>query len=359
MMYILILIVLVVSIFIQNNIDKNMKDNKIYLNNLDILRYICSILIIILHIRPFYLYNNLDFIFNNYITKIGVPIFFTITGYFLFKKEKDNQLYIKKYLKNILVIYLIWSVIYLPFFIKYSTDYVGFDNGYLFIFDKSKILYSILVGLLYNGLFYHLWYFPALILSIIILYILKKKINIKVILFISFILLVIGSFESYCGLLPLSIRSILTNYLKIFYTTRNGLFFGLFYLTLGYYLGSKDILQIESNFILLLFFIFLLALESNFISYIYYTRLDILLTVPFIVYFMFTSFIYITNNKNTLKIRQLSKYYYLIHPLIIVFYRLITKGKFDNPIIIIPVIIIGTHIISCLIIKIKTMLKLA
>lgn len=357
MMYILILIVLVVSIFIQKNIDKNMKDNKIYLNNLDILRYICSILIIILHIRPFYLYNNnLDFIFNNYITKIGVPIFFTITGYFLFKKEKDNQLYIKKYLKNLLVIYLIWSVIYLPFFIKYSTDYVGFDNGYPFIFNN---IHSILIGLLYNGLFYHLWYFPALILSIIILYILKKKINIKVILFISFILLVIGSFESYCGLLPLSIRSILTNYLKIFYTTRNGLFYGLFYLTLGYYLGTKESLNINSNFPLLLFFIFLLALESNFTSYIYYTRLDILLTVPFIIYFMVTSFIYITNNKNTLKIRQLSKYYYLIHPLIIVFYRLITKGKFDNPIINIPVIIIGTHIISCLIIKIKIMLKLA
>ena len=81
-----------ITIFIQKNIDKNYKKNKVNYQNLDILKYISAILIIILHLRPFLNFSNeLDLAFNNIITRICVPIFFIITGYFVAKKEKDNS----------------------------------------------------------------------------------------------------------------------------------------------------------------------------------------------------------------------------------------------------------------------------
>ena len=68
-----------VTIFIQKNIDKNYRINKLNYQNLNILKYISSILIIILHLRPFLNYSNeLDLAFNNIITRICVPIFFII-----------------------------------------------------------------------------------------------------------------------------------------------------------------------------------------------------------------------------------------------------------------------------------------
>ena len=43
-----------VTIFIQKNIDKNYRINKLNYQNLNILKYISSILIIVLHLRPFF-----------------------------------------------------------------------------------------------------------------------------------------------------------------------------------------------------------------------------------------------------------------------------------------------------------------
>ena len=85
------------TIFIQKNIDRNYRINKLNYQNLNILKYISSIIIIILHLRPFLNYSNeLDLAFNNIITRICVPIFFIITGYFVAKKEKVNENYIKE-----------------------------------------------------------------------------------------------------------------------------------------------------------------------------------------------------------------------------------------------------------------------
>lgn len=40
--------------------------------------------------------------------------------------------------------------------------------------------------------------------------------------------------------LPFRIKEIVSYYYKFFFTTRNFLFFGLFYVTLGYFIGTKE-----------------------------------------------------------------------------------------------------------------------
>ena len=72
-----------ITIYIQENIDHNYQHQKVYYQNLNILKYILSILVIILHLRPFIHYSNeLDLAFNNIVSRICVPLFFIITGYF-------------------------------------------------------------------------------------------------------------------------------------------------------------------------------------------------------------------------------------------------------------------------------------
>ena len=246
----IIVICSTITIWYQRLIDKNHDNKDINYKNLDILKYASAILIIVLHLRPFQNFSNeLDLLFNNIITRICVPIFFLITGYFVAIKEKDNSNYIKDYIKKMIPLYLVWSTIYLPIVIGVVINNISLINEYLSLINlKGYVLVMLLilflpiillVMLLYTGVYYHLWYFPALLLSLLVLYFWKKKFKIKSLLIISFVLLLFGATETYYGVLPINIKEIVTSYYKIFFTTRNFLFFGLFYVVLGFHLGSK------------------------------------------------------------------------------------------------------------------------
>lgn len=76
-MIFIILIFSILSIKFQKDIDNNYKCNKTNYENLDILKYISAILILILHLRPFINFSDvLDLAFNNIVTRVCVPVFF-------------------------------------------------------------------------------------------------------------------------------------------------------------------------------------------------------------------------------------------------------------------------------------------
>lgn len=239
-----------ITIFIQKNIDKNYKGNKVNYQNLDILKYLSAILIMILHLRPFINFSDqLDLAFNNIITRICVPIFFIITGYFVAKKEKNNENYIKDYIKKTIPLYLVWSLLYIPVIIGTIIQYLPIINEYLTKINLTLPLLIILLVLLfpvvilialcYTGIYYHLWYFPAIIFSLLVLEKWKKKFKVKYLLVFSFILLLFGATETYYGVLPLSIKELLSYYYNIFFTTRNFLFFWAFLCSIRLFYGNK------------------------------------------------------------------------------------------------------------------------
>ena len=165
------------TICIQENIDRNYKINKLYYQNLNVLKYISSILIIVLHLRPFLNFSNeLDLAFNNIVTRICVPIFFMITGYFVAKKEKENKNYIKDYIKKTIPLYFVWSLLYIPVAVGTIIQYLPIINEYiskinialplLIILSVILLPIIVLVALCYTGVYYHLWYFPAIIFSL-------------------------------------------------------------------------------------------------------------------------------------------------------------------------------------------------
>ena len=288
-----------ITILIQKNIDKNYKENKINYHNLDILKYLSAILIMILHLRPFIHFSNqLDLVFNNIITRICVPIFFIITGYFVAKKEKNNENYIKNYIKKTIPLYLFWSLLYIPVIIGTIIQYLPIINEYL---TKINITLPVLIILLllllpvislialcYTGVYYHLWYFPAIICSLLVLKKWKKKINIKYLLIISFILLLFGATETYYGVLSLLIKELLSYYYSIFFTTRNFLFFGLFYVVLGYFIGTKEKAYSKYCFAKLIISFFLLIFEAILLHDTNRLNSNILLScVPLLIYFSY------------------------------------------------------------------------
>ncbi|MBD9105357.1 acyltransferase [bacterium] len=354
-----------ITIFIQKNIDKNYNENKVHYQNLDILKYISAILIMILHLRPFINFSDqLDLAFNNIITRICVPIFFIITGYFVAKKEKNNENYIKDYIKKTIPLYLVWSLLYVPIILGTIIQYLPIINEYLskinislplFIILSMLLLpFAILIALCYTGTYYHLWYFPAIMFSLLILKKWKNKFDIKYLLVISFILLLFGATETYYGVLPLSIKELLSYYYNIFFTTRNFLFFGLFYVVLGYFIGTKEKAYSKYCFAKLIISFFLLVFEAILLHDINRLNSNILLSCVPLTYYLFISVIYITNNiKLKFQFGNLSKYYYLIHPMIIFIISLLIKGISNYPYFNILIVLLITHIISVLIIKLK------
>ena len=182
----------------------------------------------------------------------------------------------------------------------------------------------------------------------------RPKFKIKYLLIISFILLLFGATETYYGIIPLSLKQLLDYYYKLFFTTRNFLFFGLFYVTLGYYLGTKKEVYTKYCFEKLVFWIFVLIFEAIFIHDTNRLNSNILLSCVFLTYYLFICTIYLTNNfKTKFNFRGLSKYYYLIHPMVIFFCTLFVPFNTLNPYIKIMIIILITHTISTFILKLK------
>ncbi len=279
--------------------------------NLDLARYLSSVLIIFVHLGPF---NDRSpfatFLLNNTIVRLCVPLFFMITGYFVVKKEEKDPNYIYKYIKALIPQYLFWSLLYVP---------QGF--GYIKEMGLHPSLYplAIFVGLFYIGTYYHLWYFPALIVSLLLLKFLKKYISVAKILVIFFIFLLIGSFETYYGALPSGLKHIMDIYFEYFFTTRNFLFFGMFYVTLGYYLGQQSERRIKHSFSKTILFLIVFILEIYVIHGIKRMDSNILISAVPLSYYAFTTFLH-TKKLPFIEfkqpLRQLYSYYYLVHPLV-------------------------------------------
>jgi len=187
---------------------------------IDRIKYFVSFLVLVIHFRPLSDYNSIiDFSSAQIVARIAVPFFFISSGYFLGVNGLSKQTIIKSLKKN-LRLYLIWTLVYLPIsFIFYMPIYN-----------------NILINLTVIGFYYHLWFIPALIFSIIAIYLLSHYLKPLSITLIAFIFFFIGVFgDAYHGVLPSGFMlDTMNQYLDIFTTTRNGLFFGFFFVSLGY-----------------------------------------------------------------------------------------------------------------------------
>lgn len=194
----------------------------------DLMKFICALMVIVVHTYPFYeAVPDLGFLASNILGRIIIPFFFISAGYFLFigVHQKDEG-YFRKYIFRLIKLYLIWSVLYIPFGIHRIQTMMTL-SGPLWIGALAVAIFNI-------GTYFHLWYMSALIFAMIFCHYYLKKFSMKSLLILGSVLFLFGLLETYHGLIQneLLLKSV-NIYFTLFFTTRNGLFFGILFVALG------------------------------------------------------------------------------------------------------------------------------
>ncbi len=313
--------------------------------NIDLYRLIASFLVVAIHTYPLdFISPNLDYFFTRILFRIAVPLFVMITGYYIIPRALKDKNELKKYTLKIIKIYLISIIIYLPLNI-----YNGYFNNFnIFTFIKDIFL---------NGIFYHLWYFPALILGLWLTYFIIKKFKFKVIITLISLLYIIGLFgDSYYYLISdnLILRNIYDFIFIFFDYTRNGLFYIPIFLYMGYYFNNKKFNKLNIYLIISL----ILMMIEGIILYIFKIPKHnsmYLFLIP--TMFLIFNFIINKNLKTDKKIRNCATYLYIMHPLFIVIIRLLSKilkfKTLNNSFINYILVILSTILFISLINKLK------
>lgn len=309
--------------------DKLSIEKKNY-NSIDAAKLIGAILIVTIHVEPFgfaaprqtYI-AALNFLVQHYLARIAVPFFFVTSGFLLYRKTSYKDFdteYTVRYLKRILRLYLVWTIIYFPVILP------GLLN------NEKGLLYAVLKyirDIVFVGSYAHLWYFPALIFAVALTsFLLSKKVSPLTILLISAVLYFFGLFaQSWYGfILPVKLLSpeiwiVLKQAEKIIVTTRDGLFDAFFFVSMGMYIAFSDI-RIKPEKAASLFGISMLALliETLILQRLGFAREhDMYLFLGPSVFFLFCFLIDVelTDSPIYKKMRSLSTLIFCIHPWIL------------------------------------------
>lgn len=199
-------------------------------NGIDLFKFIFSFFVVMIHLMPLSALGNKYQFISEVITRIAVPFFFCASG-FLLKNKLDNNVngasnnkIVLQYIIRILMLYLIWTIIYLPCIIFW---YINDEETILGFIKKS----------IFDGTYLHLWYLPALSVAIIFVYVLYNKTNAVITISITAGLYIIGLFDhSWYNLFDNQyVHKVIDIYDEIFITSRNGIFFGAIFIAIGFF----------------------------------------------------------------------------------------------------------------------------
>lgn len=189
----------------------------------DIFKFICAVLVIIIHTKPFESMFWMDAALG-VITRFAVPFFFVSSSIFLFMKIESNPktagTTYKKYFTRLLRFYLIWYIVF-----NVSAALEGHHNDALYYVKQF----------FFNTSGSPLWFVCALLWSSAMVYVLNKYCSKKIITIISLLLFAIGYIFS--TLQPLFANNELFKYINeniiSVVGTQNGFFFGMPYVAMG------------------------------------------------------------------------------------------------------------------------------
>jgi|GEM_PF-6869805 len=205
---------------------------------LDILKFTLSLFVVLFH-ATLGVYSQLEFIFFNGFFRVAVPLFFMMSGFMFYKMSDAKR---RKYTKSLMGTYMLYFVMYVPVGLAMHQ---GTEASYL-----SGSGFINFFNLIINGTGYHLWFLPALLFSLIILNKSLKRSNLSKLIVVSFFLFLIGNIESNYDLIISNfpfLKKGINLYFSVFITTRNGLFLGLFFTSIGAMIAKyeKDFATLE------------------------------------------------------------------------------------------------------------------
>ncbi len=305
---------------------------------IDIAKLIMAILVIGIHTEPFHFNLWLDRGFG-IITRLCLPFFFVTGSYFFFKKDKS----LKAYLLRLVLLYAIWSLIYLPF-------------------DLTKLhsmrMWQILKRYLWNGNEHALWYLQGSIIGMLIVYGLKKLFNTRIVCSICFGLLIVGClFSTYAPLVKNIAGGGTAVSLISVIGTRNGLFYAPVYIAIGLWFAEKGFSDRRTRYwIMLLISLLLLIVESLIFVIHYHTASTILwISVCPASYALFHLIVTANcslSNNISLWMRNISILLYLTHGLFIIVF-----GKMEYGILMFLAVLFCSTLTSILLILLSKKLS--
>lgn len=309
--------------------------------NIDLLKLLFAILVVGIHTEPFGNYIWLDRAYG-IVTRLCVPFFFTISSYFFFL----NKVSVTKYLKKITKIYIVWSLIYLPF-----------DIGQL---SSMKVL-DVLKRFFWYGNEHALWYLYGTVIATAIVYGLFRLLrNNKAVFCICLLLFIVGVLgstwspfvNSYFGDELYKVVSVIG--------ARTGLLYSTVYVALGKMIADNELSNCNTKYYLYGFIISvaLLCIESVIFILKFHTQQTILwLSVLPAIYFLVEMVINYKKTwnisvKNAVFIRKLSTLIYVSHNIFIIAF-----SSFMNNFSLFITVTICTIVLSVFIIKLEDKFK--
>ena len=267
--------------------------------SLDYFKVFLAICIVLLHGGWLYDINELiGFLHVNGFFRIAVPLFFIINGYYFYNISSLSAL--KKWSIRILILYFIWTVVYLPIMIHSLT--------------LSQVFIYLFTG------YFILWYLVAMFMAGLLLFFLKKYSD-KFLILLSFIFLFFGYLIQL-----ISSMAIFSGFMGEVFNWgplhRNFIFFGFPFVTIGYLIKKNNIdLSFKIGILLSLLFLIILSLES-FINYkLFHKAIDILLSLFFLCPIIFLIVKKIKIPGSSKNVANFSTGIFLIHAYILFFLR--------------------------------------
>lgn len=205
----------------------------------DILKVLMAYCVAERHLLQFLMLEEgaLEWLIVRGLSSMAVPLFFVMSGFFLFRKLDGTGDFkrVRDYAIRIIRLYVIWSVIYFPLDLYYGCIAPGLPVG-------PWMKYYVRAFLFCSNAF-PLWYLPALACAVLFIWFLNRSnIRTELILAAGAVLYVYA-----CIVDNYHVNVYLTGFLKqfsrwytnIFMTTRNGFFYGTYFVGLGLYLAKK------------------------------------------------------------------------------------------------------------------------
>lgn len=294
---------------------------------LDVFRLIAAFLVVAIHTSPLSSFSaEADFFLTRILARIAVPFFLMVTGHFVLgelllgecRLNRGRQITgVLRHVRKLAVLYGIAMLLYLP---------LGIYAGHYGDMSVSAALKMIV----FDGSFYHLWYFPACILGILLVCLLRRFLPFQAVAVIGVCLYGIGLFgDSYYGLLSFlpGVEGVYDGGFSLFSYTRNGLFFAPVFLLLGAAAGKRK--SVFKPFFAAAGFAvsFLLMTAEGFLLRSFgLQRHDSMyvLLIP-VLYFLYR-WILTWQIKVSKEKRALSGWVYILHPAMIVMVRGLAKA---------------------------------
>lgn len=273
---------------------------------LDHFRVLAAVLVVCIHTSPLGSFTQAgDFWLTRVLARVAVPFFLMVSGYFL---ARDCGGGFARFLKKALLTYGAAVLLYLPL--------NWYNGGYAPLEWVKKLLL--------DGTLYHLWYFPAVILGVLIARCLAKLSPAAWTIAGLLYLIGLGG-DSYYGLIskfPV-LPSLYGGIFTLFDYTRNGLFFAPLFLLLGAEGAQWNWRVSIAGFLLSLAG---MSAEGFLLRGLEWQRHDSMyLFLPLCMVFLF-SLLLSANCGQDKRARRLSMLVYLLHPWCIVLVRFGAKA---------------------------------